>query len=519
MGCQYCKRTAQIPEIEEPIEYVLKKPINEPKKITKVVKDKNIEFFVKARRFIKNVLSEDEIYQKTLDYILLFDEEQFEHLFNGDDEYKKYPYHLIDNMHNFKTLLWKLEDHNSLVYEWYDDSTKLDIFVKLWKANICIYDLSKKSNNEIKEELEKKAKIIMSDDDLIEFINIISSRTIETKASDIKNYLKLEEDYFVSLTQTINEYKEYFEESDIDENNIISKNLDNINKKLIEESLPLIKDYINKNYPNLNASAKRQLETRMHKKLRNELLDKIIHDKEAKKKGVDFKVVLTLSEIVNKAKIINKFVKVPVVGEVIDIANSFLNLATSIKTYYDEMYEYDKKDEKYILEFKKIHEEFEMHKKQLDLLDLNDYEGSLKAINLIGNKINQDKKNFSTAYRKIEDDEKNAKNKEQKSKIISIATSGASTLASIGAAIGTAAITGGFSVLAFGIVAGINAAICGVNVARLIKLREQLKKYEQRKIIEREYYEKICKTITEGISKKKDEIRKAFINKYSPKSI
>ena len=190
-------------------------------------------------------------------------------------------------------------------------------------------------------------------------------------------------------------------------------------------------------------------------------------------------------------------------------------ILTSIKTYYDEMYEYDKKDEKYILEFKKIHEEFEMHKKQLDLLDLNDYEGSLKAINLIGNKINQDKKNFSTAYRKIEDDEKNAKNKEQKSKIISIATSGASTLA----AIGTAAITGGFSVLAFGIVAGINAAICGVNVARLIKLREQLKKYEQRKIIEREYYEKICKTITEGISKKKDEIRKAFINKYSPKSI
>ena len=34
-----------------------------------------------------------------------------------------------------------------------------------------------------------------------------------------------------------------------------------------------------------------------------------------------------------------------------------------------------------------------------------------------------------------------------------------------------------------------------------------------------EYYEKICKTITEGISKKKDEIRQAYINKYSPKNI
>ena len=510
MGCRYCKRASQIPEIEEPIENLIKKP----------VKDKNIEFFLKSRRFLKNVLSEDEIYHKTLDYIILFNEEQFEHLFQGDDEYKKYPYNLIYNTEDFKTLLWKLEDYNSLVYEWYEDETKLDIFKKLWKSKICIYDLSKKSNNEIKEELEEKANITMSDDDLIEFINIISSRTIASKASDIKNYLKLEEDYYVSIVQTINEYKEYFEESNIDENKIISKNLDNISKKLIEESLPLIKDYINKNFPNLNASAKRQLETKMQKRLRNELLDKIIHDKEAKKKGVDFKVVLALSEIVNKAKVIIKFVKAPMVGEVIDIANSFLNLATSIKTYYDEMYEYDKNDAKYVEEFEKIHEQFEMHKKQLDLLDINDYEGSLKKINLIGNRINQDKKNFSTKMGILENEEKDATNKEQKSKIISIATSGASSLASLGAAaISSAAVTGGLTVIAFGIVAGINAAICGVNVARLIKLKEQLKKYENRKKIEMEYYEKICKTITEGISKKKDEIRQAYINKYSPKNI
>ena len=515
MGCQYCKRSSQIPEIEEPIQEPIKKPINEPKTITKLVKDKNIEFFIKARRFIQNVLSEDKIYHKTLDYILQFDEEQFEHLFQGDDEYKKYPYHLIHDMFEFKTLLFKLEDYNSLVYEWYEDKTKFDIFMKLWKTkNICIYDLSKKSNNEIKEVLEK-ANIIMSDDDLIEFINIISSRTLATKASDIKNYLKLEEDYFVSLVQTVNEYKEYFEESRIDEVKIISKNLDNISKKLIEESLPLIKDYINKNFPDLNVSAKRQLETKMQKKFRNELLDKIIHDKEAKKEGVGFEVVLKLSELVNQAKVINKFVKVPGVGEVIDIANSFLNMATSIKTYYDEMYEYDKKDSEYVEEFGRIHEQFEKHKKLLDLLDLDDYEGSLKKINSIGNLINQDKKNFSNAMRKIEDDEKNSKNEDKKKKIAAIASTATSVVVGIGSAI----LTGGLSAIAFGIGAATNAVICGVNVARLIKLKEQLKKYEERKKIESKYFEKICKTINEGISKKKDEIRRAKINKYSPNNI
>lgn len=48
----------------------------------------------------------------------------------------------------------------------------------------------------------------MSEEDLIEFKMIIGNRNIASKASDIKNYLKLEENYFVSLVQTINEYKE-----------------------------------------------------------------------------------------------------------------------------------------------------------------------------------------------------------------------------------------------------------------------------------------------------------------------
>ena len=450
-----------------------------------------------------------------MNYILLFNEEQFEHLFQGDDEYKKYPYHLISDKFNFAPLLLKFEEYNSLLYEWYEDETKFDILLKLWKSDLSMYQLSKDSNPEIKRKLKEKANITMSEDDLIEFINIISSRTIETKASNIKNYLKLEEEYYVSLVQTINEYKEYFEGSEIDENKIISHNLDNISKKLIEESLPLIKDYINKTFPNLNSSAKRQLETKMRKKLREGIFNEIIHDKEAKKKGINFDVILTLSEVVNKAKIINKFAKVPAVGQVIDIANSFLNLATSIKTYYDEMYEYNEEEAKYVEDFSKIHEQFEKHKRELDLLDINDYEGSLKKIYLIGNKIDQDKKKCNTILQNLETAEQNAKKKDKNEKIAAIASTAATALFSLGSAL----FTGGLGAIIPLIAFGASAAACGVNVQRLLKLREQIKKYGETKKKEREYYKKICETINEGISKKKDEIRRAYINKYAPKNI
>lgn len=258
----------------------------------------------------------------------------------------------------------------------------------------------------------------MSEEDLIEFKMIIGNRNIASKASDIKNYLKLEENYFVSLVQTINEYKEYFEESNIDDTKMISKNLDNISKKLIQESLPLIKDYINEKYPNLNVSSKIQLETKMQNKLRNSLLKGIIHDKDNTKKGIGFeKIIPVLTEVLNKAKTVNKFVKVPALNETITIASTFLNVATSIKTYYDNIYEYEEKNKTYTEKLGIIHKKFERHKKELQLLDLNDYEGSMKKLYLIRDIIAQDKKQCSKVIQDIQNSEKNLANKEKKKKL------------------------------------------------------------------------------------------------------
>ena len=92
MGCSLCNRKVQAPES------LLSK---EEKQETKYIDP--LEFdFNSARRLIKLLLSEDPLYRDTLNYIILFTNEELEHLFKGDDEYKKYPYHNIKNRLQFK---------------------------------------------------------------------------------------------------------------------------------------------------------------------------------------------------------------------------------------------------------------------------------------------------------------------------------------------------------------------------------------------------------------------------------
>ena len=58
-------------------------------------------------------------------------------------------YHLIKDQNIFKQLLWKLEDFNSILYEWYNNESKFDLLKDLWKSKLCIYNLSKDSDEEL----------------------------------------------------------------------------------------------------------------------------------------------------------------------------------------------------------------------------------------------------------------------------------------------------------------------------------------------------------------------------------
>ena len=278
MGCHNCSRIEQI--VEEKKEY---------KKEKKEKKDK-LEFdFIKARKLVKLLLSEDKLYYKTLNYVLLFNDEQFENLFKGNMEYKKYPYNNIQDKTKFKYLLMKFEDFNYLLFEWYENESKYENLIKLWNSNYCVCVLAKSEDEEI-EEIFQKIDITDLDNFMIDFRSIMNS-SIDSKASDIKNYLKDEFEDFYSLIQVTDEYKENFKKSPIKNKEILTENLSNIGFKLVEKSLPLVKDYIANKFPNLNILSQIQLKTEMLSKLKKVIFDEVINDNKLFSKGISFETV------------------------------------------------------------------------------------------------------------------------------------------------------------------------------------------------------------------------------------
>lgn len=499
MGCQCFRRRAS-------------RVINLDFEFTEQKNEKKFDF-IKARRLVKILLSEDYLYYGILYPVLLFNNEQFENLFLGNTDYENYPYYNIRCM-NFRFLLWKFEDFNSLLYEWYRDESKYDLLIKLWKKNICISKLKENSELDLKEQL-KKMNISITDDILIEFQEIINN-SLESKASDIKNYLKEEDNYYLSLIRTYNTYEEYYKKKNIYENYNITKNLNNINNKLIEKSIPLTKDYIREKFPGLNSLAKKQIEEgTIPKKFKNSLLSQIINDKDANKEEITFDALSKLTEVVNDAKVLSKIVDIPEIHAAVALASSFLNLATCIKTLDEEISEYKSKIRQYTRRIENVHNNFIRHKHLIELLNLDDYERSLRKLNYYGYLINQDKKDILQIISDLRNDKNQLKYDKQISTIEDITLSAGNGFICFGLGL----ITGGIGAILYGMVAGVNFAVSAANVARLVELREQVELYEKTIKDEIKYYEKIEKYLYNGLLEKTEEIRKRFQEKYAPRNI
>lgn len=490
MGCHNCSRIEQI--VEEKKEY---------KKEQKEKKDK-LEFdFIKARKLVKLLLSEDKLYYKTLNYVLLFNDEQFENLFKGNMEYKKYPYNNIQDKIKFRDLLMKFEDFNYLLFEWYENESKYENLIKLWNSNYCVCVLAKSKDEEI-EEIFQKIDITDLDNFMIDFRSIMNS-SIDSKAADIKNYLKDEFEDFYSLIQVTDEYKENFEKSPIKNKEILTENLSNIGFKLVEKSLPLVKDYIANKFPNLNILSQIQLKTEMLSKLKKVIFDEVINDNKLFSKGISFE---TVSKFVEAFKTCDKIMNNGQAGPYAALATTFLNLATSIKTYYDNNIEYNEKTKKYTEELDKIHNDFENHKKEIELLDLDDYEECMKKIIIIGKKINNDKKKISHVIKAMEKDKKEIEENKTKKGIQDAIKSGVGV---VGCAIGFFT-TGGLAAipLAIGVVG--NGIWFGVKLADLINLNKQLKHFQETKDKESKKYEEMENEL-EKLMKKYNHLQDRYI--------
>ena len=141
--------------------------------------------FHRARKIVKLCLSKDDLYGKLLDYVLSFNEEQFKNLFQGNEDYKNYPYLDIIKKIEFNYLLMRFEDYNILLIEWYKDESKYDNIVKLWNSKLCISKLNDESDAQINKRL--KNLNISDKDNFISDFNFLVRNSI-SRASNIENY-------------------------------------------------------------------------------------------------------------------------------------------------------------------------------------------------------------------------------------------------------------------------------------------------------------------------------------------
>lgn len=433
---------------------------------------------------------EDHLYSNTLNYVLLFTDEQFKNLFQGNDDYKNYPYHNIGDRNQFKCLVLKFQDKSTLLYEWYKDESKYSNLIKIWDSNYLIFELSKLSNIELEEKLKEFR--ITDINNFIDEFRIIINNSIETKASDIKNYLRDEYEDYYSLIDTSNVYKEEFKKSNISNKEIFTENLKNIMGKLVEHCLPLVKNYIIKKYPNLNILSKIQLENNMLNKFKNQLLKEITNDP-SQSNGIGFDTVSNLFQAIKNGKAISTltsevqaYMGKPTVA-IAALAASFINVATSVKTYYDDTIENNQKYEEYTNKINKIHANFESYKKEIGLLDLDNYEESMKKLVMIGKKMNDAKKETFQILKNLDKDIKQSDDKKKEIGIKKIAKTGLRTVACI---VGTVA-TGGVVAAIWGGAAIGNGIALAVNCVRLANWKKQTKLYQEKKEQESKKYEEM----------------------------
>lgn len=486
MGCQCCSKRAQI--IENPI--VVKEEMKEE------IDEEKIDF-IKARKLVKLLISEDNLYKDSLNSILFFTDEEFENLFKGNIDYKNYPYRNIEDKIEFKNLLLKFEDYNSLLYEWYRDESKYDNLIKLWKSQLSVCELNKSNDEKLEEDLERLG--ITDMDNFIGEFRTVMNNTLESKAGDIRNYLKDEFTDFYSLITTAEEYKKDPILSNKENKKIFSGNLENIVKQLVQVSFPLVKNYITNNYLNLNMLSKVQLKSEMMNKLRKEIISKIQADKSIFTNGLGFENLSELVSLFKNGGIVNKLVSQtqmyfnnPCVA-VSTLAMSFYNLSESVISYYKNKKEGETKIKHFKDKMDEIDRKFEKSKKEIESLDLNNYKESLKRIVDIGKKIYQVKKEIQETINNLEREEKEVTEKKEKSGLKkAIGFGGGMALSAIGFV-----ATGGLLAGVYAASAVASGIAMGVQIANFKQLKKQLQVYGNMKEKENKKYKDIEDTLAQ----------------------
>lgn len=426
-----------------------------------------------AKKLVELCLSEDFLYKDYLTAIKSLNDYQFENLFMGNIESN---YNISDTgtKGKFSDLVIKFEDYKTIMYNFYENKKRHKELASLWKKNISITNLC--SSNDLEKQLDNMGISVEFKYELKELLQ----KTIEYKSESILDFIKRKGKYIYALLSfSKNEEKKLNTNSQNDSNNIYSSNMFNMIEMVIIGCLPYIKEYL-KSIPNLEPLSKKELESKdnnLNKKIKNVILkafqkdnsNSYIHRK-LLDLVKDFKYEAELGRFFDVAK--NTYSNS--LFSIIHLALSFLSLNESVNSFSCTINEYKQKRIEFSREFSNIISDFELHKKEIGILEFSNIKESQAKIKEVHDKIYKDKMRLKELVKQITNAIENKKDKKKKDKF-RIGLNCVFVLSSI---VGIAITTGPLAFLYGGSLAS-NIASIGFNAAEIKELNKEIKKYSE----------------------------------------
>lgn len=453
----------------------------------------------KVRKLVNLLLSNDQYqYSKFLDKVLSFGKEDLQKLFEGDEDYE-YSEISIYEKADFNLLIMKFDNYHFILEEWYRDESKHKYLDRLWKHYISMGFFKYKDINEIRNEVQNIMNFSYSENDIKEELVNLINNSPETRANELKNFIKIKRPDFYELINTTASYQNKIEQSDIEGKDSFIDNLKFIAKNGLDSISKLFKDFIEKHggFKKISSSLINKFKKVLYKSFKSQA-------------GFDnygFETILNLSKgfktFINISDKMSKYFSSTSLC-LTNLSLSFFNLCTSIIDFYKCFKDFQKYKNEYSKRLKEIHDDFVRHKNEINkFTDLRYSDEYINNVIEIGKKISQDKQNIFLLIRDIEDTIERVERKKG-SNIAAIVFGSIGFVFSVIGGI----FTGGATAIPYGVAAIINIANVGISSGNIVQIKNQIKEYKS--ILENannEYIaiEKEIKSLIEMCNKKYDE--------------
>ena len=442
----------------------------------------------RARKLVTDLLNSDiDYYKNQLGDVLKLNSENFRKLFDGDSDYD-YP---VANKNKFKKLALKFENCTILLNEWYlKDDNYHECLKDIWTGFNVLFELAKLPEDALEKKLDKICKSKCWTFEIREqFKGIIQNSTDMSNKFKIflnKDYKELS-DVIKQIKNTQKAIEKKEKDNNEDKNKILDENAKSVMEGILNSAIPAFLDNLNSDFTKNNISIgesdkitkftdnqKQQLiKSTLLKYSSGDIgtfdLTKALEDAKTLAENINY-VNLFSGDTKKKLSIVvnNKMAAHTILGL------SFLNLCNGIYGTYELFSKSMKQIKSFNDRLNTIESSFLKHKREIPLIDCDNYEEAMRKIEELALKFEDDRNNLQQIINEIEEainDQKSEKNK----RIFQAITSGIVGVGS-GIAGGLSKGTNKVEFALASIFSGVNTLGKTVDV---VKLHDNIKEYKK----------------------------------------